>query len=167
MKKTIIVLLILLSVAISAPALSLWVGPNAYYAKAIVPDSVTKSNISDIKIDDLAFGAEARLYLGPIEGSVSAEYLGSKKILILTDAGLSLDILLFRLGLGLGPNFGITLDGGKAAMGGNLRATAEIKLGSIAAGLSWISLVEFNQSSIADAFNNPYGFLGATLTFKL
>lgn len=167
MKKTILVLLILITAVISAPALSLWVGPNAYYAKAIVPDSVTKSSIANITFDDLAFGAEGRLYLGPVQGSLSAEYLGSKKILILTDAGLSFDILLFRLGLGLGPNFGVSLDGGKAALGGNVRATAEIKLGKFAAGLSWFSLVEFNKASIADAFKNPYGFLGATMTFKL
>lgn len=167
MKKIIIVLSILVSITMSASALSLWVGPNAYYAAPITPDSVTAPNISNIGLNDLAFGAEARLYLGPLAGSISAEYIGSKKIIILTDAGLNLNLLFFRFGLGLGPNFGVSLNGGKAALGGNIRATAEVKLGKIAAGLSWFSMVEFNRASIADAFKNPYGFLGVTVTFKL
>ena len=169
MKKIIIVLIILITITVSASAMGFWFGPNVYYSKAIVPDSVTKPNISNIGLDDLAFGAEGRLYLGPLAGSVSAEYLGgtSKTILILTDAGLSLDLILFRLGLGVGPNFIVNLNGNKAALGGNLRATAEIKLGKFAAGLSWFSMVQFNQNSIADAFKNPYGFLGLTATFKL
>ncbi len=167
MKKTLILVLILISVTMSTSALSLWIGPNAYYASAITPDSVSESSVSKVTIEDLAFGGEARLYLGALTGSISAEYLGSKKILILTDAGLNLELLLFRLGLGLGPNYGISLDGGKSKLGGNLRATAEVKLGGIAAGLSWVSMVEFDKSSIADAFKNPYGFLGVTLNFKM
>ena len=167
MKKITIMILILAGIAVSASALSVWVGPNAYYGKAITPDSVTASSVPNVKLEDLAFGAEGRLYLGPLAGSVSAEYLGSKKIIILTDAGLNLNLLIFRFGLGIGPNFGIDLNGGKGALGGNLRATAELKLGRIAAGLSWFSMVEFNKASIAEAFKNPYGFLGATLTFRL
>jgi len=167
MKKIIIVLSILVSITMSASALSFWVGPNAYYGKAITPDSVTGANVSSITLDDLAFGAEGRLYMGPLAGSVSAEYLGSKKILLLADAGLNLKLLFFRFGLGIGPNYGIKLGGGEAALGGNLRATAEIQLGGLAAGLSWFSMVEFDKSSIAEAFKNPYGFLGATVTFKL
>ncbi len=167
MKKIIFFILILVSITMSVSALSLWVGPNAYYAKAINPDSVNESNLSSVGLEDLAFGAEGRLYIGDLIGSVSAEYLGSKQILLLTDAGLNINLLIFRFGLSLGPNFGVSLDGGGARLGGNLRATAEVKLGGIAAGLSWFSMVEFNKASIADAFKNPYGFLGATVTFRL
>ncbi len=166
MKKITIMILILAGIAVSASALSVWVGPNAYYGKAITLDSLTTSNVSDVKLKNLAFGAEGRLYMGPLAGSISAEYLGDKRFLILTDAGLNLNLLIFRFGLGIGPNFS-NINGGKGALGGNLRATAELKLGRIAAGLSWYSMVEFNKASIADAFKNPYGFLGATLTFRL
>ncbi len=167
MKKITIMILILAGIAVSASALSVWVGPNAYYGEAITPDSLTTSNLSNVGFDDLAFGAEGRLYMGPLAGSISAEYLGSNKIVILTDAGLNLNLLIFRFGLGIGPNFGVDLDGGEGALGGNIRATAELKLGGFAAGLSWYSMVEFNKSSIADAFNDPYGFIGATVTFRL
>ncbi len=167
MKKLTILVLIFAGIAVSASAMSFWVGPNAYYGRAITPDSVTGANVSSITLKDLAFGAEGRLYLGPLAGSISAEYLGSKKILLLADAGLNLKLLFFRFGLGIGPNYKIKLGGGNAALGGNLRATAEIQLGGLAAGLSWFSMVEFNKASIAEAFNNPYGFLGATVTFRM
>ncbi len=166
MKKLTMGLFILISITVSASALSLWIGPNVYYGKAITPDNA-ESDISNVTFGDLAFGAEGRLYMGPLAGSVSAEYLGGNDFLILTDAGININFLFLRLGLGMGPNFGSSLDGGTTSLGGNIRATAELKLGGIAFGLSWHSMVEFNKDSITDAFKDPYGFLGATMTWRL
>ncbi len=166
-KKILYLMIVLLSISITVSAADFWLGPNAFYAAPINPQDVTASSVSGIGIEDLAFGAEGRLYMKSLSLSVNAEYLGNKNIYLLSDVGLNIDLFLFRFGLGLGPNLGINLNGGKPSLGGNLKALAEVKLGGFSVGLTWFSMIEFNKSSIADAFKNPYGFLGVGAMFRL
>jgi hypothetical protein len=153
----------------------LYVGGNAYYAGVIRPQDVQQADPAGITLADFAFGGEARLLLGSIWGSAVGVYLPGNQVLphrlhILLDAGLAIDLLFLRFGVGLGPDFGLALgnEGSRPyRAGANLRLTGDLMLGDLSVGLSWVSRIEFTRESIANAFRNPYGFLGVTLLTKL
>lgn len=174
MKKTIVLLAVLVVAAASATAIDLSVGANAYYASAIQPSDVRDARPGGLAASDFAFGGEARLFIGSLTGSAVAVFMPgsdfqSPQFRVMTDAGLSIQVAILRAGLGIGPDFGVSLGGSTSAarLGGNLRATADLVLGDFSVGLSWFSLISFDRASIADAFRNPYGFLGVTLLKSL
>lgn len=174
MKRYLVVLLILLSVASAASAFDFYLGANAHYASAIQPAEVRDARPAGLAPSDFAFGGEARLYLNALTGSASAIFVpGSSfqapRFRVMTDVGLSLQLAILRAGIGIGPDFGIAFGETTetARLGGNMRLTGDIVLGDLSLGVSWYSLISFNRQSIADAFRNPYGFLGVSLLKRL
>lgn len=174
MKRLLAVLFITLSIAGVASAFDFYLGANAHFASAIQPAEVREARPSGLAPSDFAFGGETRLYLNAITGSASAIFLpGSSfqapRFRVMTDVGLSLQLAILRAGIGIGPDFGIAFGESTetARLGGNLRLTGDIVLGDLSLGLSWYSLISFNRESIAEAFRNPYGFLGISLLKRL
>lgn len=82
-----------------------------------------------------------------------------------TDAGLALDVLFLRLSLGAGPNF--TYAFGDAVtdttmLGFNIKANADIKLGRLSLGLSYLTGLTIDDGV---AWDKSTGMLGASVLF--
>lgn len=174
MKRITLFVALIVVAAAALPAADLLLGPNVYYASAIEPADIREARPDRIVASDFALGAETRLYLRAIQGSAVAVFTpGSSfrapRLRVMTDIGLSLKLAFLRAGIGMGPDFGIafgeTTEAGR--LGGNIRLTGDIELGDLSIGLSWYSLISFDRASIAEAFRNPYGFLGLTVLKKL
>ena len=174
MKKLGIIVL-LLAIPFMAFSLDLYLGPTAYYASVIQPQSVKNLSGSGLSLSDFAVGGDARLIAGPLWGGVVGLFQPGTSSLpnqlqFMLDAGVGLKLLFLRAALGIGPDFGVAFGNGSTQAfraGANLRLTGDILLGKVSLGLSWISRVEFTQQSLADAFTNPYGMLGVAVLFKM
>lgn len=165
MKRTILFLALLLVLAGAGYSLEFWLGFDAYY-NDIIQDGEEVEEV-DPK-EDFSYGPEARLYLGPLMGSVGALYTGNGNLLVTTDIGVSLKLIFLRFGLGVGPNFAINLNTDESSrFGGNIRATADIELGGFALGLSWMSFVDFTTVGVLEGLENPEGYLGLSVLFRL
>jgi hypothetical protein len=80
-----------------------------------------------------------------------------------TDVGLGLDILFLRLSLGAGPNFTYVFGGDDPSMlGFNAKANADIKLGKLTVGVSYIMGL-FVDNGIA--LDKSTGMLGASILY--
>ncbi len=173
--KKLAILLLFLAVPLALFSLDFYVGPTAYYASVIQPQSVKNLSPSGLSVSDFAVGGDARLLAGLLWGGVVGLYQpGSSslpnQVQFMTDIGLGLRILFLRAAVGIGPDFGLAFGNGATQAfraGANLRLTGDIILGKVSVGLSWLSKIEFTQQSISEAFSNPYGMLGVAVLFKL
>lgn len=178
MKKIALVLIIVLLGSVSAYSLEFWIGGNAYLNMLVGPDDF-EGDVEDYDKDpgappaigpeSFSYGAEARLYLGPLMANLGAVYMGTGDFLVMADIGLTLKLLILRGSLGIGPNFGVNVQGdANTGLGFNLRATTEIELGPIAFGLSYIAMIQnLSTSDIAAALKSPYGLLGVNFLIRL
>ena len=175
MTKKLLIIVSLLTVPMAAFALDLYVGPTAYYATAVQPQSVASISPSSLSLSDFAIGADARLYAGPLWiGGVGLLQPGTTalptQMQLITDVGLGLKLLFLRAAVGVGPDFGLAFGGNStqvANAGANIRVTGDVVLGKFSLGLSWISRVQLTAQSLSQALSNPYGSLGVALLFKL
>ncbi|HUX12178.1 MAG TPA: hypothetical protein VMW87_04070 [Spirochaetia bacterium] len=166
---------LLLAVPFALFSLDFYVGPTAYYASVIQPQSVKNLSPSGMSVSDFAIGGDARLMAGLLWGGVVGLYQPGTDLLpnqlqFMTDVGLGLRILFLRAAIGVGPDFGLAFGNGATQAfraGANLRLTGDVILGKVSFGLSWLSKIEFTQQSLSDAFSNPYGMLGVAVLFKL
>jgi hypothetical protein len=173
------ILLAVLIIAVFAPALTfadLQIGAVAMYKG----DPATIS-VSGLGLQDFTFGLDARLNLGLLQGSLSALYYPADistvtpipaSLVALTDIGLCIDILFFRLGAGIGPNFFIALedteDPDALPVGVNLKFTGEVMLGSFSLGLvGYYYVSSFSDFAEPDFFSRAKPFFGVSALYKL
>ncbi len=183
--KKLLVLLVVILVPMMAFA-DFQIGPTALYNLRIAnPGGVDYSKIS---IDDFTFGADARLNISILQGSAyalltlgSVDTSGATPVYVPTtvdlflDIGICLDILMFRFGAGIGPNFGIAFpdpaDPNKSDVfdaGANVKFSADVMLGSIAVGLVYFMDTNLTTSSVVSTVASKWdGHLGLSLLFKL
>lgn len=129
----------------------------------------------DLDLSDFAFGADARLKIAFLQVSGLALFTAGEvegaTIDIFLDGGLSFDIMLFRLGLGLGPNLRYTMGPGATPLGAglNVKATADVMLGSFGVGLTYLASFELDFSAASELLNADYskGLLGISVLFEL
>ena len=83
-----------------------------------------------------------------------------------TDVGLALDVLILRLSLGAGPNFTYVFGGAAdpAMFGFNIKANADLKLGRVTVGLSYLTGLVIDGGL---AWDKSTGLLGASVLFWL
>src|SRR5690606_23199762 len=102
----------------SAYSLEFWIGGNAYLNMLVGPDEIEgdyddyekapeNPPAPEIGPESFSYGAEARLYLGPLMANLGAVYMGTGDFLVMADVGLTLKLLFLRGSLGIGPNFGV------------------------------------------------------------
>ncbi|MBN1647813.1 MAG: hypothetical protein JW874_07260 [Spirochaetales bacterium] len=171
MKKTLLVLAILcLPIAVFA---DFQVGAAAYLNIPLTPEQV---EVNELSFSDFLFGADVRFNLGPLSIQGTGFYRGgddytSSAIGLYTDIGLLIDLAVVRLSLGVGPNFTLLLDDGvsdAARIGANVKASGEIVIGNLAFALNWMMLIEnLAVEDILYALENPYGYLGLSVLYKL
>ncbi len=167
MRKVLIVLLVALLPAMAFADMQIG-GVGMYKG------DVTTIQTTGIGLSDFTFGAEARLKLGLLQGGASLLYYpgaSSNSILALTDIGVSVDVSLLRLGIGLGPNLAVNLGSTAAAptnVGLNLKLSADVNLGSLSVGLvGFYYLNDFSDFSTIGSVFSKLPWLGVTAMVKL
>ena len=176
MKRMLIVFaVLLLPVAVFA---QLQVGATALYNFPYFEDTVSPA---ELDASDFTFGADARLRLFIFQASALALFTPgytdvmdnevAGNIDLIVDGGLSFDLLFLRLGLGVGPSLRINLDSGTEAtgVGLNVKAPADVMLGSFSVGLSYLNQFEFDSSDANQLLDQDYtkGLLGVSVLLSL
>ena len=182
MKKTIIFLsLLILPLSLFA---DFQIGGAAYLTIPMTPDQLAESSADDFSIDDMLFGLDARLNIGLFQAcatmlfdSIDAgDIEGSDEDLqimnLYTDFGIMLDLWLFRLSAGLGPNFQLVLDedsdSDPIGYGANMKLALDLVLGEMSLGVNYaVILDDLQLDTIEYALENPTGQLGLSILFKL
>lgn len=187
MKKIILILIIVLLPA--ALFAEFRIGPTAFMNFPLIQDNeYNVPELEGIDPSDFTFGLDARLKILLFQGSVTALFTpgaeasdSAGELLVLPasmdiflDAGIAVDILFLRLGLGAGPNFTFFFGNEEtisdpASMGFNLKGTADIVLGPVSFGLSYINQFDFDLDhpvSVLSA-DKTQGLLGVAVLFKL
>jgi hypothetical protein len=129
------------------------------------------SAATGISASDFTFGGEARLKIAIFQAGVSALYIpypNYTSIGALTDVGLSLDVLFFRFGAGIGPNFVMNFGNGapnSASIGWNLKFMGDVNLGGLALGV--VGYYKFEDFNNVGSVFSKLPWLGVTLMFRL
>jgi hypothetical protein len=136
---------------------------------------------TELDASDFTFGADARIRFFVFQGSALALFTPgytddldnqvAGNIDLIVDVGLSFDVLMFRIGAGIGPSLRMNLEPGTDArgIGLNAKATAEVMLGDFAVGLSYLNQFEFDASDASQLLDQDYtqGLFGLSLLFTL
>lgn len=135
-----------------------------------------------IDASDFTFGADARIKILFFQASALGlatpgytDDFGEQvpgTIDLHVDGGIALDVLMFRLGLGLGPSFRFALaqDSEANNIGMNVKATADVMLGDFSIGLTYLNQFALNLAEGAtELLDQDYtqGLLGVSVLFQL
>jgi hypothetical protein len=124
---------------------------------------------SGLRSGGVSFGGDLRFKLRLLQlealGLITLEE-GATAMDLYTDIGLALDLLCLRVSLGAGPNFTYVFGSGAdlALFGLNLKANADVKLGRLTLGLSYITGLIVDDGV---AWDRSTGLLGASVLFRL
>jgi len=167
MKKTLILVLVLAFIPLLSFA-ELGLGASAFLNTPVLIGE--DPEVSEWGKGGFTFGADARFKLSLLQlealGLVSVGE-SATSIDLYGDVGLALDLAILRLSLGAGPTFIFVLDdASEPVLGGyNVKANADIKLGKISVGVSYIMalIVQDGLFNIQPDLNT--GMLGANVLF--
>ena len=175
MKRVLIVCAILLLPA--AAFAQVQIGATALYN---IP-YFENANPTGLDASDFTLGGDARIRIFVFQASALALFTPgytddldnevAGNIDLILDGGLSFDLLIFRIGLGVGPSLRMNLAPGTDArgIGLNAKATAEVMLGSFAVGLTYLNQFEFDLADASQLLDQDYskGLFGVSLLFTL
>ena len=166
MKKTLILVLVLAFIPLLSFA-ELGLGASAFLNTPVLIGE--DPDVSEWGAGGFTFGADARFKLSLLQlealGLVSVGD-STTSIDLYGDVGLALDLAILRLSLGAGPTVFFVLDGADPVLAGyNVKANADIKLGKISVGVSYIMalIVQDGLFNIQPDLNT--GMLGANVLF--
>jgi hypothetical protein len=91
---------------------------------------------------------------------------------LFVDGGIALDFLMFRFGLGAGPNLRFAVgeeNDDPFGAGLNVKATAEVMLGRISVGLTYLNSFELDFEEAGQLLDQDYskGLFGVSVLFGL
>jgi len=160
MKKLVLILVVLAMVPIAAFADWGFGGAAFYKSPALVGQPVDSGNVN---VDQFCFGANLRLKLSWFQAEGLLLYSASNLQSLNTylDAGVALDLAIFHLSLGVGPdlsgNFGNDFQAGL-----NAKISADLKTGPVSIGASYIMAL-----NLANGVNvqTSSGLLGVQILF--
>ena len=165
MKRTLILVLVLAFIPLLSFA-ELGLGASAFFNSPVLIGQ--EPDLSQLRESGFTFGADARFKFLKF---LQLEALGLvstgndvTSIDLYADAGLALDLAFLRLSAGVGPNVFFLLDGSSepTLLGFNAKANADIKLGRISLGLSYIMGLIVDDGV---QLNKSTGMLGANVLF--
>jgi hypothetical protein len=167
MKKTLILVLVLAFIPLLGFA-ELGLGGSAFLNTPVLIGE--DPDLSEFGKGGFTFGGDVRLKLSIFQlealGLVS---LGEEvtSIDLYADAGLALDLAFLRLSLGAGPTFLFVLnDATNPVLGGyNVKANADVKLGKLSVGLSYIMALLVDDGLFNIQPDLKTGMLGANVLF--
>ncbi len=163
MTKRVLIVLALCLVPLLSFA-ELGVGGAAFFnSPVLIGQPVTASGLTS---GGFTFGGDLRFKLAILQlealGLVTMAG-GSTALDLYTDAGLALDVLFLRLSLGAGPNFTYEFGGADPFMPGfNIKANADVKLGKLSVGLSYITGLIVSNGI---ALDKSTGLLGISVLY--
>ena len=158
------------------------IGPTALYNVMFAADPETSVGVyseamdNGLSLDDFTLGVDTRLKLGLFQGCamglVSPGLDGlPTEIEVYLDVGIAIDILMLRLGIGIGPNLIVALGEDitdPVFLGGNVKLSADIMLGGIAVSINYLMyMADFSKESFDYLKNNLEGNIGISVLFKL
>jgi hypothetical protein len=136
---------------------------------------------AEIDPSDFTFGADARMKILVFQASGLALFTPGYddagatvpgRVDLHVDGGIAIDVLMLRLGLGVGPSIQFLLapDADPVRAGVNVKATADIMLGDFSVGLTYLNQFGFNLADGAtQLLDQDYtqGLLGVSVLFQL
>jgi hypothetical protein len=164
MKKTLILVLLLAFIPLLSFA-DFGIGPSAFFnSPVLIGQDVDKSEIWS---NGFTFGADARfkfLKLLQLEALGLVTTGDVTSIDLYTNAGLALDLAILRLSAGVGPTLIFVLDdvADPTVFGFNAKLNADVKLGRLSVGLSYIMGLNLDGGI---ALDRSTGMLGANVLF--
>jgi hypothetical protein len=164
MKKTLLLVLVLAFIPLLSFA-ELGLGASAFFnSPVLIGQDVDKSELRE---NGFTFGADARwkfLKFLQLEALGLVTLGDNKSIDLYADAGLALDLAILRLSAGVGPTVFFLLDDvtDPTLLGFNAKANADIKLGRLSVGLSYIMGLMVDDGI---ALDKSTGMLGANVLF--
>jgi hypothetical protein len=168
MKKLVIVLIIALLPAL-AFAVDFQIGATAMY-KGLLSDIVDGPD--GITFGDFTYGGELRLGFGLLQGSAAILYYPdpvASSLVALTDIGLTVNLVIVRIGAGIGPNFYVPLGGSISGVpvGLNLKGMVDLQLGKLSLGVVGYYYLASLSDLNKDLFTTAQPWVGLTLLYKL
>jgi hypothetical protein len=162
MKKLVLILAVLLILPVAVFA-DWGIGGAAFYKSPVLLGQPV--DISNLNVNQFNFGGDLRLKLSWFQAEALVLYAAGdiNSLNAYLDAGLALDVAILRLSLGAGPNF--TYSFGKSSpmqAGLNAKVGADVKLGPISFGLSYIMALNFDNGLYVTTSS---GLLGAQVLF--
>jgi hypothetical protein len=185
--KRLTILILLIALPMMAFA-DFQLGPTALYNFAFVTPPTMANVDKSFGLEDFTFGLDTRLNIGLFQGGAYALFTPGKfvggaspeivphTIDLKLDAGICLDILILRLGLGIGPNFQFLIPVNSdplstvpnpVQVGLNLKAAVDLNLGSIAVSLVYFTDTNLTADGVVASLSKWNGKLGLSLLFKL
>jgi len=166
MKKTLILVLVLAFIPLLSFA-ELGLGASAFLNNPVLIGE--DPDVSALRAGGFTFGGDARFKLSLLQlealGLVSVGD-NTTSIDLYGDVGLALDLAILRLSLGAGPTVFFVLDGADPVLAGyNVKANADIKLGKISVGVSYIMGLIVDGGLFDVALDKSTGMLGANVLF--
>jgi hypothetical protein len=159
---SLVVLAVLAMVPVAAFA-ELGVGGAAFYKSPYLMGQPL--DLANANANQFSFGGDLRFKLGwfQAEGLVLYSAGDVQSLNMYFDAGVALDVAIVRLSLGVGPNFIANFGQGSPVQAGlNGKIGADIKLGPISFGLSYIMALNLSNGA---TLQTSSGLLGAQVLF--
>lgn len=141
------------------------IGGAAFYKSPVLLGQPV--DIANLNVDQFSFGGDVRLKVGwfQAEGLLLYSAGDVNSLNVFLDAGVALDLAIIRLSLGAGPNFTNNFGQSPAVQAGlNAKIGADIKLGPISFGLSYIMALDISNGI---DISTSSGLLGAQILFWL
>ena len=164
MKKRFLILAILVILPVAVFA-EFGIGGAAFYKSPVLIGQPL--DVANMNVDQFSFGGDLRLKLGWFQAEALVLYATGdvNSLNAYLDAGVALDIAILRLSLGVGPNFTYNFGEDSPMQAGlNAKVGADIKLGPISFGLSYIMVMNLDNGLYV---NTGSGMLGAQVLFWL
>jgi hypothetical protein len=169
MKKTLILVLVLAFIPLLSFA-ELGLGASAFLNNPVLIGQ--EADASELRAGGFTFGGDVRFKLSILQlealGLLSTGHEVTS-IDLYADAGLALDLAILRLSLGAGPTvFFVLNDSSDPLLAGyNVKANADLKLGRISVGLSYIMGLIAEDGLFNIKLDKSTGMLGANVLFWL
>lgn len=156
--KKLIVALALLAIVSSAAFAEVGLGAAAFYKSPMLVGQPL--DVANMNVNQFSFGADARYKIGwfQAEGLLlySAGVVSSLNAYL--DAGVALDLAIFRFSFGIGPNFSNNFGQSYPIQAGlNAKIGADVKLGAVTMGLSYIMAMNVSNGLYINTASGLFG----------
>ena len=162
MKKPVLILAVLLILPVAVFA-DWGIGGAAFYKSPVLLGQPIDTN--NLNVNQFSFGGDLRFKLSWFQAEALLLYSAGdvNSLNAYLDAGLALDVAILRLSLGAGPNFTYNVGESSPIQAGlNAKVGADVKLGPISFGLSYIMALNIDNGLY---INTGSGLLGVQVLF--
>jgi hypothetical protein len=164
MRRIILVLIVLaiLPVVVFAESpslISFGIGPAVFYKSPVLIGQPVDTN--NLNVNQFDFGGDVRFKASVFQAEALVLYADGNGVTgfnTYLDAGLAVDVAILRLDLGVGPNFVYNSgnnSGGQAGL--NAKVGADVLLGPISVGASYIMEFNFNNGAQVGTSSGLFG----------